>query len=261
MRMRTRAFRTIAIRLTVCLSVLGVVSAIPAAASTLDLNTGNGTDASYTITADTLLPPQGTIGTTAPVVTSLGFDWTNDLSSEWIAPTADQSSPESYGYGNYYVTYETTFSLPTGLDPGSTISITFLADDWATATLDGDMFYTGPSGCYPPNGLYCTSNPTSWVSDTVLTIPSTVDDLLTSGPNTLSFTVWNIGGCTDSSCDSGGSATGLDAQVAVDYTASDSDETGPDSPVPEPPTALTFASALAIGLGFWRLKAGRQTAS
>jgi hypothetical protein len=245
-----------ALKLAISFGVLGVVSAIPAAADTLDLNTGTGPGSvAYTITADTLNPDEGT---TATVVSTLGYGWANDLSSEWIAPIADQFDPPASGeYAVGYVTYQTTFSLPTGLDPGSTISITFLADDWLTATLNGNMFYTGPSGCDPqlaaPYLDFCSSDPESWTSHTTLTIP---DNLLTSGLNTLSFTVWNTGGTTSLNNDPGGSATGLDAQVVVDYT----DPPSP-APTPEPPTALTFASALAVGFAFWRLRGGRQTAS
>jgi hypothetical protein len=235
-------------KFAISFGVLGILGAIPAAADTIDLNTGNGADP-YTIAADTLIPAQGNLGTAAPVITSLGYLWTNDLASEWIGPTADQLNVLSYATG--YVTYQTTFSLPTGLNPGSTISITFLADDWTTATLDGVTFYNGPSGC-GSIGAFCSADPSSWTTDNVLTIPSSVDNLLVSGTNTLSFTVSNSGG----GADLGGSSTGIDAQVAVDYTTS-----GSPSPVPEPPTALTFASALGVGFAFWRLRMGRQTAS
>ena len=238
-----------ALKLAVSFSLLSVVSAIPATASTINLNSGNGADA-YTITADTLIPAQGVIGSTAPVITSLGYEWTNDLTSEWIGPTAAQLDSPAYATG--HVTNQTSFSLPTVLNPGSPISITLLADDWATATLDGVTFYNGPAGCTPSDVTFCSADPTSWATDDVLTIPISVDDLLTSGINTLSFSVWNTGGGNDL----GGSATGLDAQVAVNYTTSSS-----PSPAPEPPTALTLASALAVGLAFWRLQPGRQTAS
>ena len=123
----------------------------------------------------------------------------------------------------------------------------------------GDLPYSGPSECpgdstfkvSDPLG-FCHSNPTSWTSTGHQT--QHVDNLLVAGTITLSFTVWNTGG--GAAGDLGGHATGLDAQVAVDYRPP-----GNVAPTPEPPTVFTFASALAVGLAFWRLRLGRQTAS
>jgi hypothetical protein len=250
--MKIRVPNSAALKLAISFGILGAVSAIPAAAGTLNLNTGVAT---YTIFDDTLSSSGGPIGTpgdAATLVTNLGSGWSTDLtpSSAWIGPAADELHSNAFAAG--YVTYLTTFSLPADLDPGSTISITFLADDWSTVTLNNSTFYTGPSGCQTllSNPLnFCSSDPTSWLTPTILTVP---DGLLASGTNTLSFTVWNTGGGNDVGC----CATGLDAQVAVNYT-----DSGSPAPTPEPPTAFTFASALAVGLAFWRLQPGRQTAS
>jgi hypothetical protein len=190
-----------------CISLLfGLMAcSVPAAASTINLNTGNGSSP-YTITADTLSPPEGT---TVNVVTSLGAGWINDLSSEWIAPLADQLDAISADAG--YVTYQTTFTLPTGLNAGSTLSIELAADDWVQISLNGgSVFYTGPS-----NGQD--------FFDTVVPVSSAVDNELTTGLNTLQFVVWNTGTYPDA----GGGPTGLDAQVTVDYTTTvDTPESG-----------------------------------
>src|ERR1700744_1990835 len=97
------------------LGLLGVASVVPVAASSLDLNTGNGSSP-YTITSDTLNPNEG--GTTT-VVTSLGDGWINDLYSEWISPQADQSNDTTGYEQGGSVTYDTTFSLPVGFTGAS----------------------------------------------------------------------------------------------------------------------------------------------
>ena len=91
------------------LGLLGVASTIPAAASTIGLNTGNGTSA-YIITADTLNPSEGSA---TNVVTTLAGGWANDLTSEWIAPVANQGNSSVSEADAGSVTYQTTFALPT----------------------------------------------------------------------------------------------------------------------------------------------------
>lgn len=197
--------------------LLGLMAcSVPAAASTINLNTGNGSSP-YTITADTLSPSEGT---TVNVVTSLGASWINDLGSEWIAPSADQLDATSADTG--YVTYQTVFTLPTGLSAGSTLSIEVAADDWVQISLNGGpVFYTGPSTGQD-------------YFDTVVPISSSVDNELTAGLNTLQFVVWNTG----TPPDAGGGPTGLDAQVAVDYTTS--------VDTPEPGSGVLLLSGIGL---------------
>jgi hypothetical protein len=200
------------------LGLLGVASVVPAAAGTLNLNTGNGSSP-YVITQDSLNPNEGT---TTAVVTSDASLWLNDLTSEFISPQADQSNGNTTGVldtGN--VTYDTTFTLPVGLTNPS-LSITLEADDWTTISLNGNpIFYTGP-------------DTGQWKFDTVIPISAAVDNELVSGSNTLEFIVHNTGGGTDA----GGGPTGLDAQVSLSYST---------SAVPEPSAALPLAAAVLIG--------------
>ncbi|MGA2878217.1 MAG: PEP-CTERM sorting domain-containing protein [Bryobacteraceae bacterium] len=211
------------------LGLLGVASAIPAAADSIDLNTGNGTSP-YTITSDTLVPSEGTSVT---VVTTTAPLWVNDLSSEWISPQADQSSGNTSGEQDLgSVTYDTTFNLPVGFTNAS-LDITLAADDWTTISLNGNpVFYTGP-------------DTGEWKFDTILPDSPSVDSELVSGPNTLEFIVYNTGGGSDA----GGGPTGLDAQVSVNYST---------SAVPEPSTTLPLG--LAVLLGGWALQRRRAVA-
>jgi hypothetical protein len=205
------------------LGLLGVASVVPAVADSLNLNTGNGSSA-YTITSDTLNPNEGT---TATVVTSMAPLWVNDLTSEWIAPQADQSWGDNFGVvqDTGSVTYDTSFFLPVGFS-GASLNITLAADDWATISLNGNpVFYTGP-------------DTGEWKFDTIIPDSPGVDSQLVSGLNTLEFVVYNTGGGNDA----GGGPTGLNAQVSVNYST---------SAVPEPSTALPLG--LAILLGGWAL--------
>ena len=148
-----------------------------------------------------------------------------DLSSEWIAPMANQSNANTNDVlpaGS--VTYDTTFSLPTGFTNG-TLNITLEADDWAAISLNGNLFYTGP-------------DTGEWKFDTIIPISSAVDSELVSGVNTLQFVVYNTGGGTDA----GGGPTGLDAQVSVNYA----------SAVPEPSTALPLTIGVSVAAFFLR---------
>lgn len=200
------------------LGLIGVATAVPAAASTINLNTGNGANP-YTIASDTLSPSEGT---TVFVVTNLGGGWINNLSSEWIAPAANQSNKSQADVGG--VTYDVMFSLPVGFTGGS-LSITLAADDWAQISLNGNSsFYTGPT-----TG--------QWTFDTVVPISSTVNGELLAGTNTLQFFVGNTG----TGGDAGGGPTGLDAQVSVSFT--------PASGTPEPATTVPLA-LLGLGGGF-----------
>lgn len=212
------------------LCFLGVASVIPAAADSLNLNTGNGSSP-YTITSDTLDPNEGT---TVTVVTSLAPLWVNDLSSEWISPQADQSWADTFGVvaDSGSVTYDTSFFLPVGFSDAS-LNITLAADDWTTISLNGNpVFYTGP-------------DTGEWKFDTIIPDSSSVDNQLGSGLNTLEFVVYNTGGGTDA----GGGPTGLNAQVSVNYST---------SAVPEPSTALPLAVALL--LGGWMVRRRRAVA-
>jgi len=198
------------------LGLLGAAGAIPAAASTINLNTGTGTG-TYTITSDTLVPGEGT---TVNVVTSLGGGWINNLSSEWIAPSATQAGKTEAATGG--VTYDTIFALPVGFTAPS-LSIDLAADDWVTISLNGTTFYTGP-----------TSG--QWTFDTVVSTSAVLADLV-AGSNTLQFVVANTGNGTS---DLGGGPTGLDAQVSVGYTPA-------SSSTPEPSTVLPLAIVALLG--------------
>jgi hypothetical protein len=211
------------------LCLLGVASVIPAAADSLNLNTGDGSSP-YTITSDTLDPNEGT---TVTVVTSTAPLWVNDLTSEWISPQADQSWGNTTGeQDSGSVTYDTSFFLPVGFTDAS-LNITLAADDWAAISLNGNpVFYTGP-------------DTGEWKFDTIIPDSSSVDSQLVSGLNTLEFVVYNTGGGSDA----GGGPTGLNAQVGVNYST---------SAVPEPATALPLA--VAILLGGWVLRRRRAVA-
>lgn len=200
------------------LGLLGVASAVPVAASTINLNTGNGSDP-YIITADTLVPNEGT---TTTVVTSPASLWINNLSSEWISPQANQSNGYTNGeQDSGSVTYDTTFDLPSGLTSAS-LNITLAADDWVTISLNGGpVFYSGPT-----TG--------QWQFDTTIPIPASVENELVSGLNTLQFVVSNTG----TGSDAGGGPTGLDAQVSVNYSS---------TAVPEPSTILPLIFAALLG--------------
>jgi hypothetical protein len=166
--------------------------------------------------ADNLVPSEGA---TVHVVTSLGGGWINDLTSEWIAPAANQGSMTGE-FGS--VTYDTLFSLPVGFT-GASLNINLAADDWVTITLNGGpILYTGPS-----TG--------QWTFDSA--VPSITSGFV-AGSNTLEFIVHNTG----TGNDAGGGPTGLDAQVALDFTPA-------TAGVPEPSTALPLA-ALALAGAF-----------
>src|SRR5580704_9874275 len=100
-------------------------------------------DSSYTITANTLV---GETGTTPVVVTKFASAWTQNTlqGALWIAPAADQASPApSCCVGD--VTYTTTFSLQ-GLDPSTAqVTLTVMADDYASVFLNGTQVYA-PTG-------------------------------------------------------------------------------------------------------------------
>jgi hypothetical protein len=202
----------------VILGLLAVASSVPAAAGTINLNTGNGSSP-YVITSDTLVPNEGSTTTVVIVPATL---WVNDLTSEWISPQANQSNGNTTAeLPTGSVTYETTFSLPVGFASAS-LSITLAADDWTTISLNGDpIFYSGP-------------NTGQWKFDTVVPISASVISELVSGANKLDFTVYNTGG----GADAGGGPTGLDAQVSLNYTT---------SAVPEPSSALPLAAAMLLG--------------
>ena len=72
--MKIRVLNDAALKLAISFSVLGAVSAIPAAADTLNLNTGRRR--AYTITADTLRPRRRHRGTIQPP--GLGAGWASD---------------------------------------------------------------------------------------------------------------------------------------------------------------------------------------
>jgi hypothetical protein len=211
------------------LGLLGVASAVPAAASTINLNTGNGSDP-YTITSDTLSPSEGT---TVYLVTQTANNWINNLASEWIAPQANQSNAatQSVEADSGSVTYDTTFLLSPGF-ANATLNLTFLADDWATISLNNHTIYSGPT----------TADIRSWLSDNVLA-PMNVESDLVSGLNTLQFVVYNTGGGTNvgGGTDAGGGPTGLNAQVSLSYNS-----------VPEPSSALPLAGAVLLGGFFLR---------
>jgi hypothetical protein len=204
------------------LGLLGVASAIPAAAGTvnLDLNTGNGSDP-YTITSDTLSPSEGT---TVYLVTTTATNWISNLTSDWIAPQANQSNAVTQGVeaDSGSVTYDTTFVLPVGFTSPN-LAITMLADDWATISLNGQIFYNGPTG----------PDVREWLADNVISTTGADSDLV-AGLNTLQFVVYNIGGGTDA----GGGPTGLNAQVSLGYTT---------AATPEPSTVLPLAAAVLLG--------------
>jgi hypothetical protein len=221
-------FKISAMRFSVSLGVLGLcgaVSAVPATASTLvSLNTGNGSSP-YTISLDTLNPSEGT---TVNVInpSELGGGWLNDLTSEWISPLTNQSNSNTSGEKDSGgVTYDVAFNLPSGFTAAS-LSITLLADDWATISLNNQSpFYTG-------------SQAGQWTADNVVPVSAAVISELLPGTNTLQFVVANTG---NGGRDAGGGPTGLDAQVSLSYTA-----------VPEPSTWWLMALALAGGFAFRR---------
>jgi hypothetical protein len=204
-------------------------------ATTIDLNTGNGSNP-YIITADSLSPDENTaLPTPAVVVTALGGSWVNDLSSEWIAPLANQSNSARSGVADLgSVTYDVTFDLPANLS-GSTLSLTLAADDWVMISLNGhSAFYTG-------------SSTGQWTNDVSIPISALVNSELVSGANTLQFVVYNTG----TGSDKGGGPTGLDVQGAVDYTPI----TAPGATtVPEPMTLSLFGFGLAGAAAMRRRK-------
>ncbi len=212
------------------LGLLGVASAVPAAASTINLNTGNGSDP-YTITSDTLSPNEGT---TVYLATQGGTHWVYDLSSEWIAPQANESNAATEDVADTgSVTYDTTFLLSPGFT-NAMLNLTFLADDWATISLNNNVIYAGPT----------TADIRSWLSDNVLA-PMNVESDLVAGLNTLQFVVYNTGGGTNvgGGTDAGGGPTGLNAQVSLSYS---------QAAVPEPSSALPLAGAMLLSIFFLR---------
>jgi len=216
--------------------VLGLLGIATANASTvnLNLNTGDG-DVPYTILSDTLSPNEGK---TVYVVTQPATYWLNDLTSEWIAPMANQS----WGNTNTElpqgsVTYQVQFTLPSNYSSPN-LSIILEADDWAAISLNGyPAFYTGPS-----TG--------QWKTDTTVPIQPSFASALNVGVNTMYFTVYNWGSGTDA----GGMSTGLDAQVNLSYNIPGA----PPAPTPEPSTIVPLIGSVLLG-GFvlWRR---RQTA-
>lgn len=212
------------------IGLLGLLGIGIAAADTvnLNLNTGNGADP-YTITSDTLTTNEGT---TVNVVTQGGTLWLNDLSSEWIAPWANESNANTKNVASGgAVTYQVQFNLPSNFSAPN-LSIVLEADNWATIAIDNNAaFYTGPSSG-------------QWTFDTAVPISAAIDNELVAGLNTLTFVVSNVGA-------SGGGPTGLDAQVNLSYTVPGGDT--PLAPTPEPSSVLPLmGSVLLGGLVLWR---------
>lgn len=208
--------------------VLGLLGLATANANTvnLNLNTGDGSDP-YTITSDTLVPQEYY---TVNVVTQQPGAWLNDLTSQWIAPWANQSYANTQNVSHAgAVTYQVQFNLPSNFSSPN-LSITLEADDWATISINNNAsLYTGPS-----TG--------QWGFDTVVPISQTFDNELVAGTNTLTFVVsnWGFGG-----------PTGLDAQVNLAYTVPGGD--GPLAPTPEPSTIVPLVGSVLLGgFALWR---------
>jgi len=211
------------------LGLLGVASAVPAAAATINLSTGT---ANYTITADS----NGTEGLVPTTVnTPLPGGWITSLSDGigdngvWIAPAAAQSGEPGSISGS--TTYEVTFSLM-GLNPATAVlTINLTGDDYVDATLNGTPIFTA-MGTQVTSGMWTTESGTFAVTSGFGTT------------NTLDFVVPNNHSDGAPCC----GPTGLD--VAASVTASPA-TTG----TPEPSTALPLALvAVAGGVALRRRK-------
>jgi hypothetical protein len=214
------------------LGAFGLLSSIPASATTINLSTGT---AAYTITSDT------TGEGTSPVdVSDLAGGWIPDGLSNgtstgvWIAPEADQADKGSSFSGT--TTYQVTFNL-TGDNPLTAALVMNLAgDDYVSVTLNGFTVFNPTSGEIT-NGMWTAASGT-------FNFNTAAD--FNAGLNTLTFVVPDQRGDGTSSCCG---PTGL--IVAADVTAS--------SVAPEPATFLPMI--LMIGAGALVLRRGiRRTA-
>lgn len=216
------------------LGAFGLLSSIPASATTIDISTGA---VAYTITSDTTGE-----GTTPVDVTDLAGGWVpNGLSNGtstgvWIAPEADQADKGGSVSGT--TTYQVTFNL-TGDNPlTAALVINLAGDDYVSSvTLNGLYSVFVPTSGEITNGM--------WTAASGTFIFNTAADF-NAGLNTLTFVVPDQRGDGTSSCCG---PTGL--IVAADVTAS--------SVTPEPATFLPMI--LMIGAGALVLRRGiRRTA-
>ncbi len=203
------------------LGLLGVASAVPASATTINLSTGT---AGYTITLDS--NGEGTVPT--PVNTPLPGGWISSLSDGigdsgiWIAPAAAQNGISGSTSGS--TTYQLTFSLM-NLDPSTAVlTINLTGDDYVSATLNGTAIFT-PSGTQISSGMWTTESGVFTVNSGFL-----------ATTNTLDFVVPNSHGDGAPCC----GPTGLD--VAASVTASPL-STG----TPEPSTTVPLALLGLVG--------------
>jgi hypothetical protein len=217
----------------VVLTAALLMCAATARATNINASTGF---TSYTIISDTT--GEGLVGGLAPIVSTMGSNWTNVAGALWIAPNTFQSSLYR-SIGNYAgnTQYQTTFSL-SGLDPTSAVmSLNLSAEDSVKVFLNGTL-------------IFANSSPNLWTQ--VVSFSTVSSGLFVSGVNTLTFDVTN----------SGLGATGLSAQVSV--TANPFASTPPPAAItgapigtaPEPASGGLMVSALAAVLyaGRRRLK-------
>jgi hypothetical protein len=168
----------------------------------------NGVDNHYDITAgptsDAVV--SGTGSASAYLTTNFGGGWVADsAASSWISPAANANQ----NFGNYFYTYQTTFTLA-GLDLSTAVlSGQLAADDDVTVYLNGEKV------------LKSFGTWTSFAS-------FSIDDNFVAGLNTLDFVVDN----------DGSGPTGLD--VLISGTARNA--------VPEPATSSLLAGAGLMGL-------------
>lgn len=244
--MKTR--KSQAIRKSLYLGLLCVVSAGIAQASTIDISSGTGID-TYQITTDTNSgTPDDSYTGPAIVVTSLPtgtFTHVTGLSDgtdtgEWIGPAADQASdPAVTGAAAGSTTYTVTFDLTGYNYATATLVLSFAADDYVNSVvLNTTTIFTATTG-EKDSGMW-----TSTTDVTDLDIPA--GDFI-SGLNTLTFVVPNNGSDDTTSCCG---PTGL--EVAADVFAT-------PTTVPEPGTfALTGLSLAGLGMLLRRRNAAKN---
>jgi hypothetical protein len=238
------------------LGAVCLLCALPAAASTMDLNlsTTTGNTTGYTIASDTNCvsgtpsscsggPTEGTNVNAVTDVTALGWapngtisDGQTPNNSIWIAPLADQGSPS----GDGSTIYDVTFSLPTGAT-GITLYINFAADDYATIILNptgSDTTVFAPStgaGSQEANGM--------WTTPHISGLHTESSGFNIGGTNTLEFIVPNNTSDHTGNCCG---PTGIQVDADLVYSTAST---------PEPGTlALIGTGLLGLGVSFRRRK-------
>jgi hypothetical protein len=171
-----------------------------------------GIDDNYQITSGPTSTPvvPGSGSAPAYLTTNFGGGWVADnAASSWISPAANANQD----FGNYFYTYQTTFSLA-GLDPSTAqLSGTLAADDDVTVYLNGQKVLNSFG---------------TWTSFASFSI----NQDFVAGTNVLDFVIDN----------DGSGPSGLD--VAITGTAT--------SATPEPATCSLVAGASLLGLGLLR---------